>query len=79
MNGCFWHGHEGCRYFVWPKNNADFWKEKITANILRDKKNHQMLSEQGWKVIDVWECELKKQNASDTLRSLVDTLHSIIG
>ena len=79
VNGCFWHGHEGCRYFIWPKNNADFWKEKITANILRDKKNHQMLSEQGWKVIDVWECELKKQNASDTLRSLVDTLHSIIG
>lgn len=79
VNGCFWHGHDGCRYFVWPKNNADFWKEKITANILRDKKNHQMLSEQGWKVIDVWECELKKQNASDTLRSLVDTLHSIIG
>ena len=79
VNGCFWHGHEGCRYFVWPKNNADFWKEKITANILRDKKNHQMLSEQGWKVIDVWECELKKQNASDTLRSLVDTLLSIIG
>ena len=79
VNGCFWHGHEGCRYFVWPKNNADFWKEKITANILRDKKNHQLLSEQGWKVIDVWECELKKQNASDTLRSLVDTLHSIIG
>ena len=79
VNGCFWHGHEGCRYFIWPKNNADFWNEKITANILRDKKNHQLLSVQGWKVNDVWECELKKQNASDTLRSLVDTLHSIIG
>ena len=43
VNGCFWHGHEGCRYFVWPKSNPEFWKEKIEANIRRDKENHRLL------------------------------------
>lgn len=74
VNGCFWHGHEGCRYFVWPKNNAEFWKEKISGNIHRDKRNRQLLTDQGWCVIDIWECELKKNNASPTLTNLVQTL-----
>ena len=39
VNGCFWHKHEGCRYFVWPKNNAEFWKEKIEKNATRDERN----------------------------------------
>ena len=43
VNGCFWHGHKGCRYFVWPNNNAEFWKKKINDNILRDEKNHILL------------------------------------
>lgn len=71
VNGCFWHGHEGCRYFVWPKNNAEFWKEKITSNIQRDERNRAQLTEQGWKVIIVWECELKKANLADRLDALV--------
>ena len=70
VNGCFWHGHEGCKYFVWPKNNAKFWKQKITANIERDKKTYERLSENGWKTIIVWECELKAGVRSDTLNSL---------
>lgn len=61
VNGCFWHGHEDCRYFVWPQNNADFWKAKITENIQRDTKNYQLLYAQGWRVIVVLECELKKK------------------
>jgi DNA mismatch endonuclease (patch repair protein) len=60
VNGCFWHGHAGCKYFVWPKNNEEFWKKKIEANIFRDQKKTKALEEQGWKVIVVWECELKK-------------------
>ena len=60
VNGCFWHGHKGCKYFVWPKNNAEFWKKKIEDNISRDQKKTEALEEQGWKVIVVWECELKK-------------------
>lgn len=59
VNGCFWHGHEGCKYFVWPKSNPEFWKEKIKANIIRDKEKTELLKAKGWKVIIVWECELK--------------------
>lgn len=71
VNGCFWHGHEGCRYFVWPKNNAEFWKEKITGNIQRDKHNHQLLANQGWRVIEIWECQLMKSVVDNTLQKLV--------
>ena len=71
VNGCFWHGHEGCRYFVWPKINAEFWKEKITGNIQRDKHNHQLLANQGWRVIEIWECQLKRSVADNTLQNLV--------
>ena len=60
VNGCFWHGHEGCKYFVWPKSNKEFWENKIKANIERDNKKINQLVERGWKVITVWECELKK-------------------
>lgn len=59
INGCFWHGHKDCKYFVMPKTNEQFWKDKIDANITRDKKNVQLLREAGWSVITVWECELK--------------------
>lgn len=76
VNGCFWHGHAGCRYFVWPKNNAEFWKNKISGNIERDEKNYKLLSEQGWHVIVVWECELKKSVAEETLSSLVQQIKS---
>ena len=71
VNGCFWHAHEGCRYFVWPKNNAEFWKKKIGGNIERDAKNQRLLTELGWEVIVVWECELKHSAAEDALNSLV--------
>ena len=71
VNGCFWHGHEGCRYFVWPKINAEFWKEKITGNIQRDKHNHQLLANQGWRVIEIWECQLMKSVVDNTLQNLV--------
>lgn len=71
VNGCFWHGHEGCRYFVWPKNNAEFWKEKITGNIQRDKHNHQLLANQGWRVIEIWECQLMKSVVDNPLQNLV--------
>lgn len=79
VNGCFWHGHEGCRYFVWPKNNAEFWKEKITGNIQRDKRNHHLLEEQGWRVIEIWECELKKKTFQETLVSLAKNIRNSDG
>lgn len=70
VNGCFWHGHEGCKYFVWPKNNADFWKKKIEQNIARDKRDFLLLQEAGWRVIVVWECSLKKNVCIKTLELL---------
>ena len=70
VNGCFWHKHDGCKYFVWPKNNADFWKNKIEGNVKRDAKNHELLKASGWRVYVVWECELKKDKREDTLRKL---------
>lgn len=59
VNGCFWHGHEGCRYFRLPKSNVEFWKEKIECNIVRDARNETELKALGWNVIQVWECEIK--------------------
>ena len=70
VNGCFWHKHEGCRYFVWPKSNIEFWKEKITKNINRDNKNYCELEAMGWNVLIVWECELKKDIREKTLENL---------
>ena len=71
INGCFWHGHEGCRYFRWPEDNADFWKTKIMQNRERDDKKHKELLKMGWKVLVVWECELKKNSIDKTLSELV--------
>lgn len=70
VNGCFWHGHEGCKYFVWPKNNAEFWHKKIRDNILRDQRKVQALDLLGWKVIVVWECKIKSDK-ENTLKNLM--------
>jgi DNA mismatch endonuclease (patch repair protein) len=78
VNGCFWHGHEGCRYFVWPKNNAEFWKAKISGNIQRDAQSIRLLRDQGWNVIVVWECELKKANRKATLIGLEARLKQML-
>lgn len=74
VNGCFWHGHEGCRYFVWPKSNPEFWKNKIEANISRDKNKIGLLESQDWKVIVIWKCELKPNVRDVTLLKLVNCL-----
>lgn len=59
VNGCFWHKHD-CKRFVWPSSNTDYWKTKINRNVQRDSINTDLLLSLGWKVIVVWECELKK-------------------
>lgn len=74
INGCFWHGHEGCRYFVIPKTRTDFWLNKINTNIQNDKKNTALLETMGWYVITVWECELKKTKREETLSVLVNNI-----
>lgn len=77
VNGCFWHGHNGCKYFVWPKDNADFWKEKLQRNIERDRNNYCKLEEMGWKVILVWECELKAKVRDERLQKLCDEIREL--
>ena len=74
VNGCFWHAHNGCKYFVWPKSNVDFWKKKINGNIQRDLRNNKLLSEQGWNVIVIWECQLKKSTFDETMQHLVEQI-----
>lgn len=69
VNGCFWHLHD-CKYFVWPKQNADFWRNKILGNAERDRKNYKSLTEAGWKTLIIWECQLKT-NREETLAALV--------
>ncbi|MDO5149509.1 MAG: very short patch repair endonuclease [Oscillospiraceae bacterium] len=71
VNGCFWHKHEGCRYFVVPKSNTEFWMNKINRNAERDAENTKKLIDMGWKVVTVWECDLKKGKKENTLNGLV--------
>ena len=73
VNGCFWHMHEGCKYFVWPKHNAEFWQQKISENAKRDANKRASLEEGGWRVITIWECELK-DHKEETLDRLMKTI-----
>ena len=70
VNCCFWHMHEGCKYFKWPKSNVEFWKNKLTENKRSDTVKFQALKELGWKVIIVWECELKGDSQTTRLNKL---------
>lgn len=60
VHGCFWHHHVGCRKSSFPKTNVEFWQNKISANIRRDKTNQNDLEKLGWQVVVAWECEIKK-------------------
>ena len=70
VNGCFWHGHEGCKYFRMPKTNTEFWERKISRNRERDREEQKQLARMGWHCITVWECELKGERREKTLESL---------
>ena len=77
VNGCFWHGHEGCRYYTIPKTNTEFWVNKVKRNKERDVKVQHELAAMGWHSITIWECELKPKVREKTLMSLVYTLNKI--
>ena len=77
VNGCFWHKHD-CKRFVWPSSNADYWKAKINRNVERDLINIASLISLGWKVIVVWECELKSSNQHKRLDELCSEIKQII-
>ena len=75
INGCFWHGHRGCRYFVLPKTRTEWWLQKIKATAERDRQAAIQLQVAGWKVITIWECELKPLNRETYLNKLIQALH----
>lgn len=76
VNGCFWHGHKGCKYYVVPKSNTEFWVNKITSNIKRDVIKATQLQDLGWRVITIWECELKKDKREQTLENIINNIRT---
>ena len=75
VNGCFWHGHEGCCKI--PSTNREFWETKIRNNKERDIEKQKKLASMGWHCITIWECELKPSKRDNTLKSLAYTLNKI--
>lgn len=72
VHGCFWHRHN-CKLFKWPGSNKEFWRDKITGNVKRDKKHIQDLTKEGWRVLIVWECALKGKKDQD-IGKVVDSI-----
>ena len=70
VNGCFWHAHEGCKRFVLPDTNREFWQAKLLRNRERDSENYKLLTNLGWKIFIIWECDLKKDKMTATLSKL---------
>lgn len=77
VNGCFWHGHDGCKSYALPKSNVEFWRNKIERNKSRDSEDQKKLFSLGWHIIVIWECQLKPKVRQETLESLANTLHYI--
>ena len=76
VNGCFWHGHKGCRYATKPKSNVEFWEAKIARNRHRDEVTEAHLHALGWHVITIWECELRgAASATSRLDALAEEIH----
>ncbi len=68
VHGCYWHGHPGCKDATMPKSNVSFWTQKFTNNTERDRRVVRELIGEGWRVMVVWECELKKQTVETIQR-----------
>lgn len=74
INGCFWHGHRGCKYFILPKTRSEWWKSKIERNILNDNKKAKELRKLNMNIITIWECDLKKEKFEQTMIALIKNL-----
>ena len=77
VNGCFWHGHKGCKYFVPPKTNTEFWYAKFQYNQERDARNYRKLRDLGWRILIVWECEIRHGDADKRLEQLVEEIKTV--
>lgn len=74
IHGCFWHGHEGCRYYVVPKSRTEWWLNKINGNKNKDIKSVSALEKARWKVIIIWECELKNKKSNSILNEIINRI-----
>jgi DNA mismatch endonuclease (patch repair protein) len=77
IHGCFWHGHDQCKYYVIPKTKTEWWLNKINGNKSKDTINIRLLKNIGWKVIEIWECELKSMSKRMKLENLINDLKQI--
>jgi DNA mismatch endonuclease (patch repair protein) len=78
VHGCFWHGHEGCKYFVVPQTRKSFWADKIEKNKARDKKNIIEIKKKGWNVIIVYECELRSDKKQKTFVKVLNKVKNTV-
>ncbi|MBI3133326.1 MAG: DNA mismatch endonuclease Vsr [Bacteroidetes bacterium] len=70
VHGCFWHGHKNCKYFVVPKTRTEWWLEKISRNRENDVEKKKNLTRLGWRVMNIWECQLKRDKIDKRLNEL---------
>lgn len=75
IHGCFWHGHENCKYFVVPETRKEWWLNKIACNKESDVKNSIKLKTLGWNVLTIFECELRKDKRDDTLNGITANIY----
>jgi DNA mismatch endonuclease (patch repair protein) len=76
INGCFWHGHKGCKRAALPATNTEFWRKKISSNVKRDKSNYKELKKIGWKPLIIWQCKIKKSTEEMLRKRISDFLES---
>jgi DNA mismatch endonuclease (patch repair protein) len=77
VNGCFWHGHEGCKRAGLPATRSTFWRKKIASNAQRDRRNNAALRKLGWHVFTVWQCQLSSAKVERRLATLLARLRML--
>ncbi len=75
INGCFWHGHSGCKKSALPDTNYEFWNDKIKNNVNRDTLNYQRLKDMGWKYLVIWQCEIKNAELENIKSKIIHFLN----
>jgi DNA mismatch endonuclease, patch repair protein len=73
VNGCFWHGHDGCNRAKLPKSRVAFWRRKLEQNVRRDAANYARVAEMGWRVVVLWECELGRPGTLERATKLLES------
>ena len=75
INGCFWHGHSGCKKSALPDTNYEFWNDKIKKNVNRDTLNYKRLKDMGWKYLVIWQCEIKNDKLENIKSKIIHFLN----